>query len=265
MQTVRKVVWATIVTALLCAALAFLVPMPDSWKDSSALFYGLLALTFGFVTLHVGAVILFFMGLGAYKKELRHAYFIICSSILLLAAGTLQLPIISALNLWASDWVTHGFVGMPFILAALTGYFGARSLAKLIGLKSVLKRAVIVLPVLAFVNGFTALLPHVSTTTPESSYDLSVAVFSWGAMVYLAGAALVYKIGKQIGAHYTNAMAWLFLGLVGSTGALALATLATLCSNRNQDGWSVAIDIAALLAGLAYVRAGLVFVKTKEY
>jgi hypothetical protein len=265
MQTVRKVVWVTIVAAAVCAALAFLVPMPDSWKDSSALFYSLLALTFGFVTLHIGAVVLFFMGLGAYKKELRRAYFIICSSILLLALGTLQLPIISSLNLWGSAWVTHGFVGLPFILASLTGYFGARQLAKLIGLNSMLQKAVILLPALAFVNAFTALLPHVSTTTPESSYDLSVAIFAWGAMVYLTGATLVYKIGKQIGAHYTKAMAWLFLGLVGSSSALVLATLATLCSNRNQDGWSVAIDIAALLAGLAYVRAGLVFVKTKEY
>ncbi|HSD56513.1 MAG TPA: hypothetical protein VLA92_05195, partial [Candidatus Saccharimonadales bacterium] len=235
MQTAKRVVGVIIAVAILCALLAFLVPMPDSWPDSSALFYSTLSLTFGYVALHVGAVVLFLMGLGAYKKELRRAYIIICSSIFLLALGMLQLPIISALNLWGSDWVTHGFVGMPFILTALTGYFGARSLAGLVGLKSVLCKATIVLPILAAVNALTALLPHVSTTTPESSYDLSVAVFSWGAMVYMAGAALIYQIRKHIGAHYTNAMAWLFMGLLGSSCALILATLATLLSNRNQD------------------------------
>jgi hypothetical protein len=265
MQIAKKVVGIILATAALCAALAFLVPVPDSWLDSSALFYATLSLTFGYVALHLGAVALFFMGLGAYKKELRRSYLIICASIFLLAMGMLQLPAISALNLWGSEWVTHGFVGMPFIIASITGYFGARSLARLIGLKSLLRKASFILPFLAFASAFTALLPHVSTTTPESSYDLSVAVFSWGAMLYLTGAILIYKISRQIGAHYTKAMAWLFAGLLGSTGALMLATLATLCSNRNQDGWSVALDIVTLLAGLAYVRAGFMFVKTKEY
>jgi hypothetical protein len=265
MQRARKVVGLIVVAAALCAALAFLVPIPAHWKDSTVLFYSLLSLTFGFVALHIGAAILFFMGLGAYKKQLRHAYIIICSSMLLLAIGILQLPVISALDLWSSHWVTHGGIGMPFLFAELTAYFGVRSLARLIGLKSVLSRATIILPALAVLNALTALLPHVSTTTPESSYDLSVAVLSWGAMVYLVTAWLVLRVRQHMGAHYTNAMAWLFLGFSGSCGALVFAVLATLLSNKNQDGWSVVIDTVALLAGLAYVRAGLAFVKTREY
>ena len=265
MQKARRVVGLIVIVAAICAALAFVVPIPAHWNDSAALFYSLLSLTVGFVVLHIGAAILFFMGLGAYKKQLRRAYIIICSSILLLAIGILQLPVISALDLWSSHWVTHGGIGMPFLFAELTAYFGVRSLARLIELKSVLSKATIVLPALAVLNALTALLPHVSTTTPEGSYDVSIAVLSWGAMVYLVTAALVLRVRQHMGAHYTNAMAWLFLGFAGSCTALVFAVLATLLSNKNQDGWSVIIDTAALLAGMAYVRAGLVFVKTKEY
>jgi hypothetical protein len=265
MQSAKKVVGITLAAAVICAALAFAIPMPASWPDSSALYYGLLSLTFCFVVLHIGAVALFFMALGAYKEQLRRAFFIICTSIMLLALGLLQLPVISALNFWASAWVTHGGIGTPFLLAEITAYFGVRSLAKLIGLKSVLMKPLIVLPVLAAVNALTALLPHVKTATPENAYDLSVAVLSWGAMLYFATAALAFLLYRHIGAHYKNAVAWLFLALLETAIAMTLAMLATLLSSRNQDGWSVATDIVALLTGLTYLRAALVFFKTKEY
>jgi len=265
MQRARKIVGVTVIAAVLCAALAFLVHIPAGWKASSALFYALLSLTFGFVVLHIGAAVLFLMGLSAYKKQLRRAYITICSSMLLLAIAILQLPVISALDLWSSHWVTHGGIGMPFLFAELTAYFGVRSVARLVGLKSVLSRAAVALPVLAAFSALTALLPHVSTMTPERSYDMSVALLAWGAMVYLVTAFLVLRVRQHMGTHYTNAMAWLFLGFSGSCGALVLALLATLLSNNNQDGWNVATDIVAVFAGIAYVRAGLVFVKTREY
>lgn len=265
MQAAKKASIIVIALAAVCAALALLVPMPSSWTDGKGLYYGTLSLTFAYVALHVGAVVLFWMGVGAYTKKLRRSYLIICSGIIALALGTLQLPIISALNLWGSAWVTHGFVGMLFLIAEFDAYFGARSLAKLIGTKTVLTKYIIVLPVLIALSAATSLLPHVTSTTPEGSYDVSVAVFAFGALMYVTAAALMLRVKQQIGAHYTNAMAWLFLGFSGSSGALILATLATLLSNKNQDGWSLAIDTVALLAGLAYVKAGLAFVKTKEY
>jgi general stress protein CsbA len=265
MQLPMKITGVIWLVAALFAVAAFLVPMPASWQDGALLYYGILSLTFGFVTLHIGSVILFLMGLGSYKKGLRRAYIIICSSIVILAIGTLQLPIISALNLWSSTWVTHGYVGMAFILAELNAYFGVWDLARQVGLKSNLARVWVVLPAAIILSVLTTFLPHVVTTTPEADYDVSVAVLAWGAFMYIAAAALLYRVRQHMGTHYKAAMAWLFLGFCGSCAALAFAVFATLLSNKNQDFWSVLTDVSALAAGILYVKAGLAFVKTREY
>lgn len=268
MYSVRRAnVTIAIVVALasLNAALAFLVPMPASWHDSWALFYIPLAMTILFTWFHFGADALFLMTLGAYKAGFKRAYVVICVSIALLACGTLQVPIIEAFNWWGRAWVTYGGIGIPFILAGLAAYFGTRALAKLVGAQTILTRAVVAVPATLVLAALTALLPHVSTNTPETSYEVGVAVLSWSAFAYLAAVIILARVRAHIGGHYTHAMAWLLVAFMASCGAMVLATVATLVSNKNQDGWSVAIYIDGLIAGIAYLRAGLIFTKANEY
>ncbi|HSX16938.1 MAG TPA: hypothetical protein VLH86_02450 [Patescibacteria group bacterium] len=265
MKRTNAIAIATVIAAAIVAALAFAVPLPESWTASNALFYSVLSLTFAFVCLHIGAVVIFLLSLSAYKAELRRAYIVVSSSIALLALATLQLPVISALNLWGSAWVTHGIIGLPFVLSGVAAYLGVRSLAVLVGTRSWLTRIMIALPVIIALCALTMFLPHVTSTTPEASYDASVIILVWSALAYLAAVLILVRVLSHIGEHYRAAMAALLAGFCAACLAMTFATLGTLLSNKNQDAWSVAIDITGLFAGLLFLRAGLIFTKAKEY
>ncbi len=265
MKQAKLVLISTIAIAMFSSIAVFAVPVPYSWSASSALFYSLLSMSAALALLHVGAVILFLMSLGAYKLQMRRAYIFICLSITLLALGTAQLPVISALNLWPSDWVTKGGIGLPFVLAGATAYFGVRSLAVLVGMKNWLTRIGIAIPVMTLVCALTAFLPHVQSNTPEASYDASIAILAWSALAYLMAVSMLVRVHQQIGAHYTEAMAWLFMGFTASCTALAIATMSTLFSNQNQDGWSVAMNTVGVISGFIFLRAAQVFMKAREY
>jgi len=265
MKQAKIILVSTIAIAIVSSVAVFAVPIPYSWNASAALFYSLLSMSAALSLLHVGAVILFLMSLGAYKAQMRRAYIFICLSITLLALGTAQLPVISALNLWPSDWVTKGGIGLPFVLAGATAYFGVRSLAVLVGMKNWLTRAGIAIPVITLICALAAFLPHVQSNTPEASYDIALAILTWSALAYLTAVSMLVRVHQQIGAHYTAAMAWLFMGFAASSTALTIAILATLFSNKNQDGWSVATNCVGVISGFIFLRAAQVFMKAKEY
>jgi hypothetical protein len=265
MKQAKIVIIGTVAIAVFSAIAVFAVPIPYSWDDSAVLFYSLLSMSAALAMLHIGAVVLFSMSLSAYKLQMRRAYIFICLSITLLALGTAQLPVISALNLWPSAWVTEGGIGLPFVLAGATAYFGVRSLAVLVGMKNWLTRIWIAIPMITLLCALTAFLPHVQSNTPEASYDIAVAILTWSALAYLVAVTMLVRVRQQIGAHYTEAMAWLLLGFMASSTAMSLAAMSTLFSNKNQDGWSVAINCVGVISGCIFLRAAQVFMKAKEY
>src|SRR5689334_9991052 len=122
LKTAMSVVQTVVAMALISAVIAFLLPMPDEWHAGRIFFYVPLALSVAFVWLHVGAVVLFLTNLSDYKPRLRRAYGFICSCIVLLALGAVQLPVLSLLDAWGSTWVNHGYVVVPFFLGGLFAY-----------------------------------------------------------------------------------------------------------------------------------------------
>jgi hypothetical protein len=260
----RTIILATFILAIVSAGLAFAVPIPTSWTASNQLFYSLLSLSLGFVWLYIGAVLLFVQHLGKYKQKMRHAFVLICIGIALLALSTLQVPVISALNLWNSTWVTNGGIGISFVLAGIAAYFGVRNLAVLVSATNLLTHARLTLPAILVLCGLTSLIPHVKTTTPALAFHVAVAILAWAALSYLTAACILAYIRRRIGAHYIETIAWLLIGFIVASVALTLATLSTLYSSKNQDGWSVAIDCTGLVAGLLFLKAAQVFGKASE-
>jgi hypothetical protein len=265
MKKVRIVALLILLGAAVAAGLMWLVPIPDDWPYSNALFYWPLALTAALAVTHFGGASLLLMGAGAYKAELRKAYLIICLSIMIGAAGTAQLPAFNALEWWGSFWASTGLFAIPFVLAGLGAYLGVRKLALLIGVRSWLTRAAIAVPAILVICVASALVPHVHTATDELTMDISNIILSWSVFTFLAGVVMMVAVLRHIGAHYARAMAWLACGLTGSFLALGVALVGAYVSNQNPDGWAIASYSCGVAAGLLYIAAGVAFNKTKEY
>ena len=251
--------------AAMAAALTAAAPVPSTWQYSAALFYGTLPPSMALVVLHLGAVALFLLSLGAYKQELRRAYILICAGIALTALGTLQLPVISWLNAWGSWWVTDGVIGIPFLLSGLTVYGGMRSLGLLVGVRTWQTKLYIVWPVVIGLCVLSSLLPHVSITTTELTYDAAVAILLWAVLSFVVALSILWRVRERIGAHYASAMTWLLVAFSIELCGLVLAVLGALLSSKTQDGFSVAIDSVGAVAGLVLLGAGYAFTKTRDY
>lgn len=261
----RIIMAVTPLMAFVAAAAAFLVPIPASWKYSSPVFYVPLALTFAFMCFYVGAVTLFLLSLDVYKAELRRAYTIVCISVLLLAVGSAQLPIISAFNLWEWGWVKDGGVVLPFLLSGMVGYIGVRKLAKLVGVRSWLMQFVAGLAVVLGACVLVITLPHRASADKEIYFDITYAILTWSAAWYLIAAGILKRISRAVGAQYQSAMAWLFAAFVGLFLALAVAVIAGFFTNTAQNNWNMVIDSVGVLTSTCFLVAGYRFMKTKEY
>ncbi|HKU18849.1 MAG TPA: hypothetical protein VJP80_06275 [Candidatus Saccharimonadales bacterium] len=265
LHAARATMVVTYVVAAVAAMAAALAPVPRSWQYSHALYYEGLILVSAYMCLLIGAVVLLLMGAGAYKAELKRAYLAMCAGIMLVALGCVQLPVLGIFNLWGSAWVNNGFVGVPFFVSGLVLYIGVRRLALLIGQAGLLTRFVVVVPLVIVLCVALAFVPHVHVTFAERDFDIAYGIFMWSAVFTVIATVLLARIQRDIGQHYQSAMAWLCSGVGNVAVALILVIVGGFVSNKTQDNWSIAIDVAGLAAGLTLVHAGYVFTKTKEY
>ena len=143
--------------------------------------------------------------------------------ILLVGIGTVQLPVLDAYNLWATPYVAYGIVALPFLISGLALYFGAASFGRLVGEKSIVttRSAIIFLAVVASI--VSTMLPHVQTTTPELSYDITAALYVWIFVLDLSSAIVFFRVRQRIGNHYKRAMLWLGLAKLSSVTCIFIA------------------------------------------
>lgn len=258
------VTWA-IGVSILIGLIALMLPTPSASHVGWMLFHVPLALTLVYGGLHIGAAMLFLTSLDAYKAKLRHAYIAISSGIVILALGTLQVAIIAAFNWWNTPWAMDGYIVVPFLVAGVVVYLGARGLGKLISVKSMLVRSSAVLPSVFIASLLVVLMPHPPSTTTAIAYNASNIITTWTMLMFLAAGLTLFAITSHIGAHYKSAMAWLGWGFISATIVLAFATGHTLAApNVTNDAFSIVTDFVGVIAGFVYLRAGYEFTKTKE-
>jgi hypothetical protein len=206
--------------------------------------------------------VLFLSAIGAYKAALRSAYIKIAFGIVLVGGGLAQVVFLNIFNLTQTPWVQYGGVMLPFVFAGLAIYFGVRSMAALIGIRSILRNVWFVTPLLLVCVTIVSMLPHRASLLPELVFDISNAISTWDVVLYGASLGLVIKMRKHSGAHYTKAMSWLAIGLTGSVVITLCVLVETLMSGAAPAG--ILIDSIVTIGGLLYLKAGYSFARTKE-
>jgi hypothetical protein len=264
MKVATKIITAVLLMILLLVPAALTMPLPQE-TDTPAL-RSELAIKLVMAVEYVGAALLFMLSLKTYKTKMRRAFSMLAGGILLTAIGAVQVPLLSAFGLSDSVWTKSGMIILPFLLAGLGIYLGIRSFARLVGLDTILTRASIVIPAALVCSVLSIFLPHVpSPGSQEIVFDMSNAIVVWTSLLNLSSALLIRHVKQRIGAHYTNAMVWLFISLVGSLVVLGVVLLRKLLiPDAPEDGIALT-TVLTVIVGVAYLRAGYVFTKTEEY
>lgn len=260
----RNIVLVTIALAVLgYVGILFGVNMPATASQSESTATVNLAINTAFTILHIGAALLFLLTLRIYKARLRPAYVFISLGIVIVALGTLQIPLLTAFGRADSPWITQGGVGLPFLLSGIFAYVGGRQLAKLVKLKSYLTSFWVVLPAIAGISVLAVALPHAESTLPATAIAISSAVDTWIGGFFLVAALLVWKVMRTAGLHYRNST--LSLGAGFFTSALIMLALVAEMHLGIAIEANYTILVLALIAGIAYLYAGYAFAKTEEY
>lgn len=265
MKANKIIVISSIGLGVLFGLASLAVQPPASWASSLYAFHFSLSTNFLTFLLHLGAAALFIMSLSVYKEKLRRAFISIVLGVVLLAVGTLQLPILDTLDAWNSPYVANGIVGLPFLISGLVIYFGASKFGKLIGIGGLSANKFVVIPSSIALTIAMLYLPHVETMVPEMNYDVGNFVLGWTTTLLIASAVVFLRASRKIGAHYKQATTWLGLALLGSTSCLIIALIDTHISTAVRDPLTEFLNILTIVAGLIWLKAGYAFTKTKEY
>jgi hypothetical protein len=262
MNKASRITLVIIILTVIGYLLSFLIPVPPGWTGDLPSFRWALADSILYSLLHIGAAVLFLVGVSAYKATLRKAYSAIALGIVLVGAGLAQVVLINTLGLLQTPWVQYGGVMLPFVAAGLAIYLGTRSMANLIGIDSPFAKLKIVVPLLLVGIAIASSLPHNSSSLPELFFDISNAISVWDLVLYGASLGLVFQIKNRSGAYYTSSMAWLAIGLIGSVAITTTILIGTFIMGEQPGGYF--LDTIVIIGGLLYLKAGHSFAKTKE-
>lgn len=241
---------------------SFLVPLPSSWTGDSAAFHWTLANSVLYTLLYIGVAILFLVGIGAYKAALRAAYIKMAAGIVMVGAGLAQVVLLNIFGLTQTPWVQYGGVMLPFLVAGLAIYFGTRSMAKLVGVTSLLTKLGFTFPLLVGCMALVVFLPHGYASLPETFFDVANSISTWDVLLYGISLGLVLQIKNHSGTHYTQSMAWLAIGLLGSVAVTMSVLVGTFIVGKEPESYF--IDAMVIIGGLLYLKAGHSFARTKE-
>lgn len=265
MRQGKTVIGFTFLSALLLAMFVLVLPVPATWQQPTSLFYIQLAGYAMIACLHVGAAVLFTMNLDVYKAALRRAYITIAAGIVLTAIGTLQVPIIGALDAWQSAWVRGGGLVLPFFLSTLLLYLAVQYIARIVKMKHLLTQVWLVLLVAISLSSLSSFLPHVHLSVDELTFDILLGTISWSAFLLLCASLLVMGLKRHAGSHYTQAMSWLSRALLNSFLIFAVQLIYTLIGTDSTGLLAQLSTVLALASGFLWLRAGYAFSQTKEY
>lgn len=259
---------ATIYSLVLAAIIifgylgSFLILPPSTWIGDPSAFHWTLANSVLYTLLHIGAAALFLVGVGAYKAALRTAYIQIAIGVVLAGAGLAQVVIFNIFDLIQSPWVQDGGVMIPFVLAGIMIYLGTRAMAKLVSVRSILTNIWVVSSLTILVIILVSVVPHGTSSLPETFFDISNAISVGDIVLYLVSLILVLRIKGHSGEYYSESMAWLSLGLTASVIITTSILVGTLLTGTVPAGYL--LDIFVIIGGLIYLKAGQSFAKTKE-
>lgn len=255
---------SSLLAGLGAATIALFVPVPDTWHEGWQSFYIPLCTSVFLTVLVIGAATLFLSSLHAYKPQLRRIYRIIVVSLIINAIGVMQLPIINSIDGWELDWVTKGFIGLPFLMAASLMYGGVRGLVRLVKSPATLAHLYIAIPATVVGALLAFIFPHVPLRLEEIAFDMSNVVATACTLLYLWSAILLVQIKGRIGQHYARSIAWLSAALLACSAISVFITANSLLTGE-PNGMPPATSAVMLTYVLLIVAAGYSFSQTTDY
>jgi hypothetical protein len=255
MKKAKQVLMVIICLALILPTLTLLIPQPADSVDSARDFRAANVSTVLFAWLHIGAAGLFLLAVGSFKEQLKRPYKEICGALLVLGLTQLQYPVLSAYELWYSDWVIkYAGLSAPNVIASLLMFLGLRAFARALHDTSWVT-SLGVLP-LALAVGLVG-----TVVLPPGPSHLETAVVLIHVVLCVVNGGVALRIKNRAGPAYTNALAWLFLALFLT--ALSPIMIVIVDSLHIERGVFLALPVA--LAGMLFVKAGYAFNKIREY
>ncbi len=254
MKQANRIVWLITALAICLPLVTGLVPRPQS-AVGAVEFHAILAVSIFQAVLHVGAAVLFLMGLKGFKTLLRWAYFAICTGLILFAVTYLLVPFFHAFNLFDSAWFKNGGVAIVYAFGMVWVVFGLSAFAHGLGSRGVWAKQSFLLCVPLALTVAAGFLARQHVLFVEFASPFASAAFT------IVAASLALYIKRTAGAAYTYAMAWLFLALVICTISGIWATVQIFFGNA-QEPLQI---IPSLTSGIVFVKAGYAFNKVKEY
>lgn len=261
MKNATKILWVTLVGAVIFPALAYLVPAPNAVTPfiPPDQFNMALAFSLFMAWLYISSAILFLAGLDVFKDQLRHAYQRICLGLCFLGALLIQIPVLVATNISDSLWATSGAYLLPYAAAWIFIYTGVRSFAKTLGDTGMWVNIYAVLGITVAASAVAWVLVHLVLEANVNGFLLAINIAN--ILLVFVCAVLILRIKNRAGPAYTNALAWFSLPLIITLMGNLITTISELA----------AVDVTLiaappyLLTALLFVRAGYAFNKIKEY
>lgn len=266
MQRNIGIIWGALIFIVAVSIGILFLQTPTTWLPDNLEFHQQLTLNSIIAITHTTGAVLFLANMDVYKQKLRRAYAILAFGAVLAGVGTLQISLLTLLNLWETPYGQGGAFMLPFLLSGATLYVAVRSFARLVGAKSILLNAWVAFFgafLLAFLSSF---LPHVSNPAmTELDYDLLVGVSIWSGSLMLFAGYIAYKVQQNTGQHYTHAIRWLKRALIVSGAVLYYISFYSLIY-AEFDYWLILFNnFTAVASGFVWVRAGYAFALTKYY
>jgi hypothetical protein len=219
-------------------------------------------------TFFIGAATLFTMGFWGFKLRLRISYGLICAGLIILGISQLQLPYFNYYNLWSSAWVAYGGIEVPNIITGLLIFTGVRLFARMLDTKTIFTSYPFLVLVTVLVAGVVVFLPHGSTidpNLPEFWFDFSTSLVVLVATSVSFATITILKVKQKAGASFTNALAWLFLGMLFYTIASWQVLVLQMVGFDNSYVNFGFFFVPWTISGILLLRAGYVFNKITLY
>lgn len=198
-----------LITLAACSTPFFLFPQLETLDEKVSL-----TISFAIVVPQLAAVWGFLTSLGAFKRELKRAYYILAAGILLLALTQLQLPIVSFVDIdrVALSW----FITFSTLAGALLAYLSMHKFVKILQFRSPPWSSFLFVTAFALaLSTLSALVPHVDVgDISEWTIDGIFGSYVASAGYAIGAAYLAWRIRARLGAKYKIAMGALALGMV---------------------------------------------------
>lgn len=265
MQRINSAITTVLMATIGGALLSLMMPLTATGERTGWIIFHMdIMLTIVYAGLFALAALLFLLGLGAFKQELRRAYVKISLGVVLFGLSFAQILVINLFDLWGSAWAASGLVALPFAAAGWLLFLGVRRYGLLVGVRGPWTRFWFVLAAALGGAVLAAFLPHVSAPRRELDLDLNNGLLTVIMVLVLAAAMIILAIKKRTGAIYNNALAWMFMALlvvvVSDLGfiAISLAGLA-----ESAFGYLL-LDAMLVVSGVMLARAGYTFSRLSE-